>query len=296
MRRMIGGRAYELVDHVRDDETALNGFLHLAKAVFSLDFAPWLAGGWWGGDYIPHALMDGEKVVANVSANLIRSRWNGGEKRFLQLGTVMTDREYRGRGLARHLMEEVMARYAGACDGVYLYANDSVLDFYPKFGFKAVQETQHSLPVGRSGEHVRKLDMDDPGDRATLLNAYRAQGNRHCALPIVGNEGLLMFYCGQFLKDCVYELPGLNAVAVAEYDGGRILCYDVFGGTAPLPELLNALAREDTRFCALGFTPLNPAGCAAEPRREQDTTLFASGALAPLFQENQVMFPLLSHA
>ena len=189
-----------------------------------------------------------------------------------------------------------MARYAGTCDGVYLYANDSVLDFYPKFGFKAVQEHQYSLPVRKSGETTRKLDMDDPRDRSILLDAYRAFGNRHCALPVVGNEGLLMFYCGQFMKECVYEIPGLDAVAVAEYDGDRMLCYDVFGDAAPLPALLNALAREDTQVCRLGFTPLDAAGFSVEPRREQDTTLFVSEKLLPLFLENRVMFPLLSHA
>ena len=96
MRRMIGGHTYTLNDHIRDDETALAGFLKLAKTVFSLDFEPWLTGGWWGGDYIPHALMDGDRVAANVSANIIRSRWRGEEERFIQLGTVMTDRSTGG--------------------------------------------------------------------------------------------------------------------------------------------------------------------------------------------------------
>jgi GNAT superfamily N-acetyltransferase len=107
-----------LCDRVRDDDTARRGFLSLAKMVFGLDFAPWLEGGWWGGDYIPHALMDGDKVAANVSANLIRSCWRGESKRFVQLGTVMTDPACRGQGLARRLMEEVVARYgrtATAC-------------------------------------------------------------------------------------------------------------------------------------------------------------------------------------
>ncbi len=294
MRRTIGNHTYAFCDRVSGDETARRGFLHLARQVFGLDFEPWRAGGWWGGDYIPHALMDADRMVANVSANIIRTRVKGKDKAFVQIGTVMTDPEYRGRGLARHLMEEVMARYGGS--GIYLYANDSVLDFYPKFGFVKAQEHQYSLPVQKSGEPVRKLDMDDPSHRARLIEAYLARSNPYSALAMLGNAGLLMFYCGQFMKSCVYEIPGLDAVAVAEYDGGRTLVYDVFGGNAPLRDILNALAEEETKTAVLGFTPSDADGFDVEPRVEEDTTLFVTGELVALFSENRAMFPLLSHA
>jgi GNAT superfamily N-acetyltransferase len=287
---------FTLCDRVRDDETARRGFLSLAKAVFSLDFTPWLEGGWWGGDYIPHALLDGDKVVANVSVNIIGSSWRGEAKRFIQLGTVMTDPDYRGRGLARRLMEEVTARYRNLCDGMYLYANDSVLDFYPKFGFERAEEWQYRKPVQRSGLPVRKLNMDDEEDRQNLLNAYQKYGNPCSALPVVGNTGLLMFYCAQFLKDCVYEIPSLGCVAVAEFDGDTMLLSDVFGADAPLTEVLSALATEGTKSAALGFTPAHAPGFVCEPRREAGATMFAEGTLIPLLRKNRVMFPLLSHA
>ncbi len=294
-KQTIGGQEYALCDHVRDDLAALEGFLALSKAVFGLNFAPWRAGGWWGGDYIPHAIMESGRVVANVSANVIRSAWRGEAKRFIQLGTVMTDPAFRGRGLSRHLMEAVCARYDGQCDGMYLYANNSVLDFYPKFGFVPTEEHQCALPVTASREPVRKMDMDDPRDRALLTETYSARSNPCSALPMLGNTGLLMFYCGQFLKDCVYEIPGLDAVAVAEYDGDGLLLYDVFGG-APLQAVLSALAKAETRIARLGFTPLDAQCFQAEPRREEDTTLFVKGELKALFSENRAMFPLLSHA
>ena len=296
MRQTIGNHEYTLCDRVRDDETARRGFMNLAKQVFGLDFEPWRAGGWWGEDYIPHALMDGERVAANVSANVIRARVQGADRTYLQIGTVMTDPEYRGRGLARRLMEEVLARYGGKCDGAYLYANDSVLDFYPKFGFQKAQGYQHSLLVQKSGEPVRKLDIDDPKDRARLVEAYLGRSNPHSALPVIGNKGLLMFYCGQFLKSCVYEVPGLDAVAIAVYDGGSMLVHDVFGGSAPLKEILNALAAEETKTAHLGFTPADAEVFHAEPHVEENTTLFVTGELTGLFSENRIMFPLLSHA
>lgn len=296
MRKVIGNHEYAFCDRVRDDEAARSGFLHLANVVFGLDFEPWRTGGWWGADYIPHALMDEGRVVANVSANVIRTRVSGADKAFIQIGTVMTAPEYRGRGLARHLMEEVMARYGGNSDGMYLYANDSVLDFYPKFGFVKAQEHQYSLPVQKSGEPVRKLDMDNPADRARLIETYLESSNPYSALPMLGNTGLLMFYCGQFLKEQVYEIPGMGAVAVAAHDHSRMLVYDVFGGSAPLRAILNALAMEETKTAVLGFTPTDAGNMVVEPRIEEDTTMFVTGELVELLNQNLAMFPLLSHA
>ena len=296
MKRIIKNHEYTICDRVRDDEAARSGFFRLAKDVFGLDFEPWRAGGWWGADYIPHALMDEGRVVANVSANVIRTRVSGADKTFIQIGTVMTAPEYRGRGLARHLMEEVMAWYGGNSDGMYLYANDSVLDFYPKFGFVKAQEHQYSLPVQKSGEPVRKLNMDDPADKTRLVNTYLKSSNPYSALPMLGNTGLLMFYCGQFLKGQVYEIPAMGAVAVAAHDGSRMLVNDVFGGSAPLRETLNALATEETKTAVLGFTPTDAGDMVVGPRVEEDTTMFVTGELVDLLNQNLAMFPLLSHA
>ena len=51
----------------------------------------------------------------------------------------MTDPDYRGKGYARLLMERVMEDIKDA-DGIYLYGNDSVAEFYPKFGFAESKE------------------------------------------------------------------------------------------------------------------------------------------------------------
>ncbi len=295
MRRVIGGRAYRYCDGVLGDDEALRGFEALAKEVFNLDFAPWRKAGWWGGDYVPHLLMDEGRAAANVSANRIRALRRGRELRLIQLGTVMTHPACRGRGLARRLMEDVLEKYRD-CDGFYLYANDSVLDFYPKFGFVPAEEWEYGREIKKSSVPARALDVEDERDRALLIGKYLTFGNPRSALRVDGNTGLLMFYCGRFLKDCVYEIPALDAVAVAEHDGGQMLCHDVFGGGAPLGEILSALARPETKTAVLGFTPLDAEGFTARPRREADTTLFVRGAAADLFAQDRLMFPPLFHA
>lgn len=47
----------------------------------------------------------------------------------------MTDANYRNKGLIREILQEIEYDYAEKFDGYFLFANASVLDFYPKFGF-----------------------------------------------------------------------------------------------------------------------------------------------------------------
>ena len=63
----------------------------------------------------------------------------GEEKQYIQLGTVMTHPDYRKKGLSRVLTNKAIADYREKCDLIYLFANSSVLNFYPKFGFGRIK-------------------------------------------------------------------------------------------------------------------------------------------------------------
>lgn len=82
--------------------------------------------------------------MANVSVNIIDIEIQEQVKRYIQIGTVMTDCNYRNKGLSRKLMDKILQDWKDKCDAIYLYANDSVLDFYPKFGFIKAMEYQYS--------------------------------------------------------------------------------------------------------------------------------------------------------
>ncbi|WP_165778752.1 hypothetical protein [Leptospira perolatii] len=40
-----------------------------------------------------------------------------------------------------YLMKDALSDYEGKVDLFFLFANESVLDFYPKFGFRKIEET-----------------------------------------------------------------------------------------------------------------------------------------------------------
>ena len=180
---------YTLVKQVRDNAPLRESFFALARRVFGLSFEEWHRAGWWTDRYVPYTMVyrDGS-AAANVSANRIDAmeflRF-GERKRYVQLGTVMTAPAHRGKGLARSLMEAVLDDWGRTCDGVYLYANGTVLEFYPKFGFVPAREHVCTLPLpaqvtAPAEGGFARLDMDTQAGRALLLRC-REQN----AIPII---------------------------------------------------------------------------------------------------------------
>lgn len=285
-----------LFKRVRETPEIREGFFRLAERVFGLSFREWHAAGFWSERYLPYALGIQGRVVANVSVNTLDFCWQDAPRRYIQLGTVMTDPEYRGQGLARRLMQAVLADWAERCDALYLFANDSVLDFYPKFGFVPAQEYGYTLPVSPQAAARRPLDMGDAADLA-LLKRYYQCGNPYSAFPFLHNFELLMFYCGGPMRGCVYLLPELDAVAILQQDGEVLHCLDIYGaGSAPLQQVLDAAATPPVHTVHLGFTPKEAGNAAPHPRKEEDETLFLLSGKENLFAQNRLMFPLLSHA
>ena len=175
---------YTLVKQVRDNAPLRESFFALARRVFGLSFEEWHRAGWWTDRYVPYTMVyrDGS-AAANVSVNRIDTVWRGEALRLVQLGTVMTAPEHRGKGLARSLMEAVLDDWGRTCDGVYLYANDTVLEFYPKFGFVPAREHVCTLPLpaqvtAPAEGGFARLDMDTQAGRALLPVSYT-----HLTLP-----------------------------------------------------------------------------------------------------------------
>ncbi len=284
-------------EQVRGDARLRESFFSLASEVFGLSFSAWYQGGYWTEHYRPYALVEDGAVIANVSANLFSTRWRGTPLPCLQIGTVMTHPQYRGRGCAAKLLRYLLADCAPRCGLVYLYANDSVLEFYPKFGFVPAPEYEYSLPVQSAAGDWRRLHLDDPQD-LSLLRACYAQSNPFSELPMEENFGLLMFHCGSFYRDCVWYSARLRLVCVAEQQEDVLYCHDFYGpaGTASLAVAVSGLAAAQTRRAVLGFAPKDTAGCGCAPLLSPDETFFVQAEQAAFFGQHPLRFPALSHA
>ncbi|WP_326513865.1 GNAT family N-acetyltransferase [Clostridium intestinale] len=296
MNYKINGDIYKFINNVRENDKIRNSFNILAQNNFELSFEAWHQNGYWGEDYIPYCLLKYDKVVANVSVNIIKTRWNEEKRIYIQLGTVMTDKEFRNKGLSSFLIKKVLEEWRDKCHAIYLFANDGVLDYYPKFGFQKAKEYQYSKSINKKNGLVRKLNMDKDGDKQLLLDLYK-NSTPFSSLPMEGNEGLLMFYCSQFMKENIYYIKEHEAIVVAEYNDEILICYDIFcKGNGSLDEILSIIAEENTKTAILGFTPKVTKDFKINKLHEEDTTLFILKGKENLFSSNRLMFPVLSHA
>lgn len=297
MEITLDGSSFDYLTCYQGEPSLRENFCALARTVFGLEFETWYRSGYWTDRYRPYSLLHQGKVVANVSVSPMDLCCMGKEYHYIQLGTVMSHPEYRGRGLIHFLMARALADWANRCDGIYLFANREVQEFYPRFGFEKVREFRHTLSIRPSGKEraVRRLIPELSQDK-TLIQSRYARGNPFSLLSWEHNPGLLFFYCCGTMRQNIYYLAEQDALAVAEYEGNTMYCHDIFCASGQnLEEILADLAQPETEKVVLGFTPRAGAQCSVRPLMDRDATLFMLGGGKDLLQCYQCRFPLLSH-
>lgn len=283
---------------VREDAGLRESFNALTRKTFGFDFEDWYDAGCWGDLYVPHVLTDGDRVVSNVSVNLMRFDVGGVQKNYVQLGTVMTDPEYRGRGLNRRLMEQVLAEYRGKADGIYLFGNDRVLTYYPKFGFEACKEYEYYLPIDPAEDaELYEIERVMPSRRLyDWITGCSGEQNPNDGLYMSHNLGLYQFWLAAEFRESVYHLPENETYVVAEVTGDRLYIHQIFGKQRVELKRLAKAFGEKVSEVVLGYTPASKEQLLVREHKEEDTTLFILGDDLKRMQREKMMFPVLSHA
>lgn len=286
---------YEIVKDYRQDACLRASFNTLAEKTFGLNFEGWYQNGFWGENYNPYSVVMDGKVVANVSLNKTDLLIGGEKKRVYQLGTVMTEESYRNRGMIRAIMAEIEKDTQDA-DGVYLFGNDSVVEFYPKFGFRKGTEYLYSRNVTQSGDcEFENIPMSKQEEWAVLAKAME-ENALHLGCDMVDNPGLIFFYVSQFMQECVYYCRALDAYAIAEMEDGKLLLHNVFSKKqVTMDDIIRAFGGEIMEV-TLGFAPTDAAGFDKQDYHEEDCTFFVKGGVFDEFEEKQLRIPSLSHA
>jgi GNAT superfamily N-acetyltransferase len=214
----------------RDIPEYRHSFNELANITFGINFETWHGKGGWNDRYICYSYARGSKVVANLSINKMDLILEGKSKKAIQIGTVMTHPDYRNRGLAADLMNRVLEEYEKNYDFIYLFANESVLKFYPKFGFTGIWESQISMDIDIKQSvphHLKKLDISND-----FNIIYRLTGRRCPLSKISGvnnDQHLLLFYCLYVFHDSLYYSEDKDFIVIFSYEGDKLLFYDIIG-------------------------------------------------------------------
>lgn len=244
----------------KHNDTLRQSFSELASQTFGIHFEEWYQKGFWDERYIPYSFIHGDQVVSNVSVNFLSFVINSEKKTAIQIGTVMTHPDFRKRGLSAKLMNLVLAEYENQYDYMYLFANDTVLDFYPRFGFRPVEEHQFSMsftpgPI-ETLTGIRKLDINQAED-LDLVAQFAAQrvpvserfGTDNCL-------GIFMFYALYVFPQELYYLEEEEVIAIYKQEGDCLHLYDWLGKQKiSVQALLRKLAGPETKKIVFHFTP-----------------------------------------
>jgi GNAT superfamily N-acetyltransferase len=293
----INGKAYGYVVDYKNDDRLRKNLNSLTSKVYGFDFEDWYLNGYWGDYYIPYSLLDGDSIVSNISVNVINFLVKGEERTYIQIGTVLTVQENRNQGLSRFLLEKVLAEWRGKCDLIYLFANDSVLDFYPKFGFNRVEEYQYSKEIDLevSLSDVTKLNMSDNENKKFLRDKINLSFP-YSQVSVIENPSIVMFYYTAFLEDNVYYVKDLDAIAIADIEQDTLYLKDVFcEKEESLDRLISELINQDIKKVVLGFTPKDKTSFDENILISEDV-LFILDDRWGLFDNEKLQFPVLSHA
>lgn len=290
----------ELISNYMKDAIYRHMLNELTRKTFGFDFENWVTQGYFEGDYIPYSLMNEGKIISNVSANRMQFMQNGVVKNYIQIGTVMTDENYRKQGLAAKLMKHIVAEYENKCDGIFLFGDLSALGFYEKMSFQVGNQYRYYVkdefcngekagemfkPIKDMGDDVKKKYMDMV--RNSACNSSFEQMNKY---------GLQMFYTAGF--ENVFYADDIQCFIVMERGECAVLESILCKDKMALIDVLHRINFENQK-CGLGFTPRK------EDRKlcickvfdgGEDYRLFYKGKELEAIERDKLYFPHLSHA
>ena len=261
-------------------------FNDLIGEVFGFTFADWHRLGVWDERYESFSLIENGVMLANICLFRTQLVLEGQRIEAFHLGAVSTRTARRGQGLSRRLMERVLERYPDS--PMFLFANQNVLNFYPRFGFCRVYESSPVLEFRPNHPPVRRLALDDSLVRQFLERGRCGSARFYCAntLPI---EWFHLLSCG----DSLWHLPEIEGFAVAEQQGNELqLHYLSLPEGLPVEAALSYLPFSGVTRIRFGFYPDELASrCKFEPLLGGDESMFVRGHI-PL--PETYTFPALS--
>ncbi|MBN1300421.1 MAG: GNAT family N-acetyltransferase [Melioribacteraceae bacterium] len=284
----------KVISNYRNNEILRNAFDTFISEVFpGISFKEWYKRGFWTGSYQPFSIIKSGKIVSSASAAFMDIIINHKKKyKAIQLGAVGTLPEYRNQGLSRHIIDLIIKKYRDEVDFFFLYANKTVPEFYPKFGFKKAEEYSFSIEsaIPTAEYSPRILNLSDVCDFKLIKDMVE---NRRVLTKIFGAENygfITMWHILNLYHDKLFYLEDENAVIIKLEKENTIHIIDViykesFAFDSALPKIICSEAIKSVKY----YFPPDQINYSYENVVKEDTYLFILGNVA--LDENYFRFP-----
>lgn len=236
------------------DDNLMNSFYKFTQQIFEFDLVAWKNAGHWGKDYELHTLVNDGSIIANISACIMHLQIAGKSIPAVQLGSVGVLPEFRGQGLSRILLEKVLSEYQ-QYPLILLFANRSVLDYYPKFGFKQVKENVMQIDVANQDREVKTaVKINIGAQELKQMLAAKLQGSS--IIDARGNAAVYWFHLLYNYSENLYYIGDKNVIFIAKYQDESVTIIDVLAEDAVrFDEISSFILKKDTKTVYFGFTP-----------------------------------------
>lgn len=259
------------------DPMLASSFFALQRLVFpEIDLEQAYQRHFLSADIIPWGIFDGKQALSILNASKMTVMLHGEIKQAIQIGTVSTHPAYRHQGLAKQLFLRVLDTYA--VDFVFLMANDTVLDYYPKYGFKPQAEHvfRQQLSHTNQANSFRQLQVDEGSNHKILRHAYAEREPLSNTFAVLNHSGLALWYCELFLSDQLWYNDETETLIVAKQEGAMLRVYDVVTKKID-PKFFESFSWPEVQDVVLHFVPDRFVGKFEPERDPGDCQLFYKG-------------------
>lgn len=286
---------------IRWSDTARHdGFFRFVRSIFpgsgGQTWTDWRDHGGWTDQYEVFAIVEGDRIVSTIGRSRMRLVINGQDRIGYQLGAVATLEPYRRQGLARRLMNWVIDELDTQDQPIILFANDTVLDFYPRLGFRRMAQRRAvgAAEIAPGGVRPAAFDPASSTDRRRLAAlCARARAIRG---PLTARDfgwiALWNLICGPVTASW---LPAFDALIATTVENECLVVHDVIAPRRfDLGLVLPTLITQPVRGVEFLFDPEDWwAAVVYSERDDTDSRLFVRGDLGAV--AGPVQFPALAH-
>ncbi len=298
-------KEYRFIKDYKNNDELRQSFNKLATETFGIDFEPWYKRGFWKDNYVCYSLVRDNEVVANASVNYLDMVIGEKTIKAVQIGTVMTHDSYRRKGLARNLMEKILEDHKDKYELIYLFGDKDALEFYPKFGFNIVKETEFSMELdnwkynisdNKDKTNMRKLNMDDEQDLEIIMRLTKDRTPVSKVLSIVNDKYLLLFYFLYVYRDHIYYFEQEDIIVVYTVKDDTLQLFDIISqNNVDIERVLNKIIDTNIKNVEFQFAPEDKIGEIIKrdsTQKEYELFVISRGLELP----KEFVFPKLSHA
>jgi GNAT superfamily N-acetyltransferase len=290
---------FEYIYNYKDIAELRLSFNQLAKSTFGIDFEDYYQSGFWNDQYICHSYVEDGIIIANVSTSFLDLVLKGEKVSAIQIGTVMTHQDYRGKGLAANLMKFILEKYESEKEIIFLFANKTVHEFYPKFGFKPIKQNlfiKNIRTMTPSFNRARKMDISKKDDLGLILRISAERKPISRVFGVENDQFLLLFYCMDVFSNNLFYLDDLDTIVIFKAEGKDLHIYDVISkADVSFASIIARITSDNVNKVIFHFTPdFKDLDAETIPYDDSNDKFFVKTEMIKI-PEN-LMYPVIAHA